>query len=203
MQNFTDDCYASSHQAAVDLQAYENNFAALKSCFSGLTAPSNIVAGMQWYDTTKKVTKRRDYGNAAWHGLMHGDTSQKIWVYRNAAMEGWAIDSVSCTDAVLALKGGTQYYNVNGGTNAGTWTQPGHVLSDVELPASFGPHSHGISSAVTSGTGQFAEGGGYLVAQINTDAAPVTITGGGQSHSHGNTYRPTAAVGTLQYLDLT
>ena len=65
-QNFTDDCYASTHVRATDLQAFENNFAALKSSFSGSSAPSNPVAGMLWYDTSNSIIKVRNTANSAW-----------------------------------------------------------------------------------------------------------------------------------------
>ncbi len=65
-QNFTDDCYASTHVRATDLQAFENNFAALKSSFSGSSAPSNAVAGMLWYDTSTGFLKVRNTDNTTW-----------------------------------------------------------------------------------------------------------------------------------------
>jgi hypothetical protein len=65
-QTYTDDCYASNHQAATDLQAFENNFAALKSAFSGATQPANTVAGMWWLDTTAHILKHRNEANTAW-----------------------------------------------------------------------------------------------------------------------------------------
>lgn len=65
-QNFTDDCYAATHVRATDLQAFENNFAALKSSFSGSSAPSNAVAGMLWYDTSTGFLKVRNTDNTTW-----------------------------------------------------------------------------------------------------------------------------------------
>lgn len=63
-QNFTDDCFASGHAGQTDLQNMENNFAALKSAFSGASAPSNAVEGMGWIDTTNNIFKR--YHDSAW-----------------------------------------------------------------------------------------------------------------------------------------
>ena len=65
-QSWTDDVYASSHVAATDLQNIENNFACLKSCFSGSSAPSNPVAGMLWLDTANHLIKVRNEANNAW-----------------------------------------------------------------------------------------------------------------------------------------
>ena len=208
-----DNTYASGDQITVDMAQIEANFAVLKSGFSGTSAPTNQVVGQQWYDHTKKVTKRRDHDNGAWHGLMHGDVSQKIWVYRNAAMEGWAVDG-GVSDVVLALKGGATY--TTGAALAGTWTQPGCVLDATMIPA----HTHGSSGAHTHTTtvnNTYGEGGALpwiYECGIDGSAAPATVftsssaahehtsVGGGASHNHGTAYRPYAAVGTLQYLDL-
>jgi len=73
-QVFTDDCYAANHTATTDLQAFEDNFAALKSAFSGATEPANTVAGMWWFDTTAKILKVRNEANDAW---------QSVWDFAN------------------------------------------------------------------------------------------------------------------------
>ena len=65
-QTYTDDCYSLSMQATTSLQAFEDNFAALKSAFSGVTAPGNTVAGMWWYDTTAHILRVRNEDNTAW-----------------------------------------------------------------------------------------------------------------------------------------
>lgn len=65
-QTFTEDCFAGGHVAQTDMQNIENNFAALKSCFSGSSAPSNLVAGMWWFDTTDNILKLRNEANDAW-----------------------------------------------------------------------------------------------------------------------------------------
>ena len=76
-----------------DLGNMEKNFAALKSLFSGASQPASMAACHPWFDTSKHVLKVRNDGDSAWYGLMHGDASQKMWIYRNAAMSGWAVDS--------------------------------------------------------------------------------------------------------------
>jgi hypothetical protein len=73
-QTFTDNCYDSTHKATTDLQAFENNFAALKSAFSGATQPGNTVAGMWWFDTTANILKLRNEANNAW---------QSVWDFAN------------------------------------------------------------------------------------------------------------------------
>ena len=65
-QDWTDDVYAGGHTAQTDLQNIENNFAAIKSAFSGVAAPADTVAGMWWYDTTTHILKIRNELNSAW-----------------------------------------------------------------------------------------------------------------------------------------
>jgi hypothetical protein len=196
-QTYTINCFDGSDVWNIDLQAMENNFEALRTHFSGVAQPANAIAGMTWYDTVKKVTKRRDSNNNAWHGLMHGDVNTKIWMYKNTALEGWAIDA-SVVDVVLALKGGALAYNANGGTQAGAWITAvdGHVLTTLEMPA------HGHPNVYGYGGGDFSRLGGEGDPPLSMDGATGS-TGGGGSHSHAITaFRPAAAIGTLQYLDI-
>ena len=65
-QTFNDAVPASTRNALEDLNAIRNNFAALKSCFSGPSSPPNPVAGMWWYDTTANILKLRNEANNAW-----------------------------------------------------------------------------------------------------------------------------------------
>jgi len=65
-QTYTADVFGAAHVAQTDLQNMEDNFAALKSAFSGAGAPSNTVAGMWWVDTTAHILKHRDEANGAW-----------------------------------------------------------------------------------------------------------------------------------------
>lgn len=65
-QDWTDDCFASGHAAQEDLQNIEDNFACLKSLFSGASAPSSPVAGLLWLDTTNHLLMVRNEANDAW-----------------------------------------------------------------------------------------------------------------------------------------
>lgn len=216
-QDWNNNTYLSSDQITVNMQDIEDNFACLKSMFSGTSAPSDPVAGMTWFYTTNKIPKIRNNANDAWLGIMQGDASHKIWVYRNTAPDGWVVDS-AVTDVILAIKGGAQAYNVSGGGLAGSWTWPSFTLSAAELP----PHTHGAAAnhqhalrqqkwgssgganvclAITA-----VDGSGYedLYTYVWPDGGHThTSVGGGDPHTHGGIYfRPYAAVGTLQYLNL-
>jgi hypothetical protein len=207
-QDWVSNLYTTATEADTTLSNMELMFATLKSVFSGATAPANQVAGQTWFDTTKKVLKNRNQGDTAWIGLMHGDTSQKIWVYRNSAMDGWAVDS-SVSDKVLALKGGTTY--TAGAATAGSWTISGldhthshnHQWYNYNAGTAHQSYDSGGSlTAITKNTqandavAANAEDAQKLGSDFYTDT---DATSGG---THDGAWRAAAAVGTLQYLDL-
>jgi len=227
-QTWTDDVYASGHVGQTDLQNMENNFACLKSAFSGTTSPASPVDGTIWKDTTKKLLKI--YNGSSWIGIMHGDTSQKLWVYRNAAMDGWAIDATP-SDKVLAFKGGSTY--TTGGAVAGSWifsgvTAQSHTHTGVShnhnwYNSSSDPNSNdqtynssgvGINfvkygkntsgwTAMAAYLSSDANWPGYAPGDSYTSNAGSGATGASGSLSvSGSTWRPAASVGTLQYLDI-
>lgn len=216
-QTWTDNVYQSDHVYSTDLQNMENNFAALKSMFSGTSAPSSPIAGMPWFDTTQKVQKQRNAGNAAWVGLMHGDVSEKRLVYRSAAMDGYARDS-SVTDRVIALQGGSVY--TTAGSGQGSWTISG--LAKDAHTHSMGSHTHTLASGTLISTTCLYErnvtvGGTFLTVTASsggsltryrltpTTAGPSEANTGAQSDggvTHTPAWRPLAAVCLLVYLDL-
>jgi hypothetical protein len=66
----------------------------------------------------------------------------KMVFYQNSAPSSWTIDA-TVADAVIAIKGGSNAYNVNGGQLAGTWTQANHTHSFSDS-VSFS-HSHAVT----------------------------------------------------------
>lgn len=65
-QDWTDNIPSASNQWASDLEDMEANFEAIKSLFSGTSAPSNPVAYMPWGDTTNHIFKLRNEANSSW-----------------------------------------------------------------------------------------------------------------------------------------
>jgi hypothetical protein len=222
-QDYTADCYAAGHVGQTDLSNMEKNHECHRSSFSGLTGPANPLAGQDWYDTTKKIRRFRDYGNANWLCLLPGDANQKIWIYRNDTVEGMVVDS-SLTDRVIAIKGGSQAYDVNGGNVAGTWTQEQHAhagpnhnhkwyldkgdaataktynSAGSEINVSRGNYSSGNYIPCNNGaTGTERLKGAGALDPLYTEKAGTGSTGQGGTP---NTWRPAAAVGTLQRPDI-
>jgi hypothetical protein len=203
-QNFTGDWYAQSANAHAAFGNAENNDNCLKSNFSGGSAPSNAVAGMPWYHSTKGL-RIRNAGNAAWLKALQGDAATKIPMYRNDTMEGWLIDA-SVTDKVVAIKGGTAAYNVPGGNVNGSWTITGLAAGNDDAD-----HAHATPEYAHSVTlinvGEPIFEGGYITVVNGVSNHAASGTGGRSAyHQHPITHdgwtRPLAAVCTLQYPDL-
>jgi len=203
-QTWTTDCFAGTHDGMTDLQNMENNFAALKSSFSGLSAPSSPVAFQLWGDLSDYVLKFRNADDNDWFGIFPADANQKMWFYRNSAMDGWVVDS-GVSDKVLGVKGGATY--ITGGID----TQGNYALTAVS-------HIHQILDI--SGSVQYTyntSGSQIAVAGYSGSGTPDFV---GIDPTHvayqeyfneaytsgciwtGDEWRPYAAVGTLQYMDL-
>ena len=225
-QTYTANCYQSDHVAVTDMANIEANFATLRSSNSGAAAPSNTEAGLQWWDTVNNRLKIRNDANTAWLGVLQGDVSFKIWVYRNNTCDGWTIDA-AVADRVLALKGAGGLYNANGGTVAGeTWA---NLKAHTHVSPTHG-HSHNHQIYSTTGAGDhhsyYNAAGAATVFPLSSWSADQQM---GVAHEAGdrkmndNMYttfvsgsavpgstggqstadvRPQAALGTLQYPDL-
>ena len=215
-QTWTDDSYAAGHVGQTDLQNMENNFAAIKSMFSGASQPSNVVEGMHWFDTAKLVQKI--YLDGEWRGLFHGDVSEKRIVYRSSEMDGYARDS-GVTDKVISLKGGSVY--TTGGSGQGSWTISGlakdahthtiahtHTLVQNTQISTAAVHSKNVANTAVGGIMSTYEstGGSTTINRVEaTTNASSAANSGAQSAAgvtHTPAWRPLAAVCILVYLDL-
>lgn len=195
--------YASTphpdNQYDTDLNNVRAMFETLRTSFSGSSAPSNASEGMLWRDTNKAVWKAR--AASAWRGLMHGDVNQKIYVYRNNALEGWVIDT-AVADTVLAFKGGSTY--ANGGALAGSWAISGLTAATghTHSISSDGAHSHTAGQTVSSGGLDFGDSRAVNSAGSHAHGGSTGAAGASTPVSSSAEWRPRAAVGTLQRLDV-
>lgn len=156
--------------------------------------------------------------------LMLGDGDTIAWFYVNVAPPGWLAYG-DVTDAVLAVAGGEDDYNVDGGNAVGAWEISGLTNAEADN------HTHTLSSHThTLATDSTAPGADMYGRKIVTDGTylseytfdgnaatgiPKIVTGGpseassGASGSHGHAishdagWRPSAAVGKLYQLDVT
>lgn len=100
-------------------------------------------------------------------GLQSFPSGTKMWFYQNTAPTGWTIDATPA-DALLAVKGGTAAFNVNGGTQAGIWVQPNHYHSINDVAAhghtinahthTIATHDHSFSGVTGANNGNYAYG---------------------------------------------
>lgn len=103
-QNFTDDVFDPNHDGQTDLQNIENNFAALKSQFSGLTAPPNPIAGLPWVDLTRHMLCIRNEANSAWLDIFNLATGTPAGQSTNAdTVDGIHASTTAVANKLLAL----------------------------------------------------------------------------------------------------
>ena len=63
-QSYSSNCFSTANVIETDMQNVENNFDALRSLFSGSSAPTSPDAGQLWYDTGSSMVKIRY--NSSW-----------------------------------------------------------------------------------------------------------------------------------------
>jgi hypothetical protein len=142
-------------------------------------------------------------------------------MYRNDTDEGWTIDASAPTDRVLAVKGGAAAYNVDGGNTAGSWTITGLSGSAANDSHNHKWHEHneispsgndtsfnssGSSNALPSGQNKTSGIGVTAIAGATSALADQWTNNDTHGHtitvSHDGTDRLAAAIGTMQYPDL-
>jgi len=116
-------------------------------------------------------------------------SGRQLWIYASIAPTGWSIAAI--TDAGLAVKGGSEAWDVSGGNVAGSHTGPDHTLIVDEMPA----HTHVVSSY----KGNIIEGSNLGNTSRSSDLYNKTSTsvGGDGAHNHGATFRARSAVGII------
>lgn len=222
-QNYDEDCYGPTHVAQADLQKMKDNFECLRTTFSGSTTPP-LAEGLLWLDTATNILRIQKAGTTGWLGILTGDADQKIWIYRNNTLPGWVIDD-TVVDKVLALRGGE--YGPVGGVVAGTWTQPPHqhhfIVAKIWVDHNHAftivvgtfSHSHtvdiDIPFLVSTDTAEAAALDTYTTSQYDSPVytnntanwvPPADYEGITEPSATLPTWRPAAAVGTMQYIDV-
>jgi microcystin-dependent protein len=184
--NFTDNCFAGTADVQTNMQQIENNFAALKSSFSSATEPSDLVAGMFWYDTNLNILKLRDEANSAW---------QNIWDFGNNVPMGSAINTGTAIfdtslyrplDSVLLATGTTPQNVASYGGNAsnkkafnytilGVPYVKGPTVVGTAFPTSFTIQNNTwgiyVVSIAADGTITLTPGAGNYTSTYTTEAA--------------------------------
>jgi len=74
-------------------------------------------------------------------------TGRALWFYENTAPTGWTTQAGTIDDQLIAVKGGSQEYNVSGGTyNKGSWTADTHTHTMSSHVHTMSSHTHTMSS---------------------------------------------------------
>lgn len=120
----------------------------------------------------------------------------RLWFHQNTAPSGWQIVP-GLGDRLLAVAGGTTYST--GGTAAGTWQQPGAELTINQIPNH--THHFWFGSDQSNEKSVYAHGARNQRPRqqitLGVDGSNRPLNGTGESHNHGNTYRPLANVGII------
>ena len=160
--------------------------------------------------------------------IMTGDSNTILWMYLNTAPPGWKVVS-GVSDVNLAVAGGADAYNVDGGNVAGesyanlkahthstpAHTHPAHKHKIIEMHTNLADEvydSGGSQVDVSSRPPPNAKHFVILDDNINFKAVnadiysqPVASTSGGSGTSGAQStadVRPAAALGTMQYMDI-
>jgi hypothetical protein len=110
-----------------------------------------------------------------WRGVIAFDDQTeaditRIWVYASAAEEGFTEDT-NCADSVLALEGGAQAYNAQGGGGSpvGQWTI-NDIVSHASHIHTMGTHLHQVFDISTgSSSDKLYNASGVLTSIANAD----------------------------------
>jgi hypothetical protein len=166
-QDYTDDCFDPGHAAQTDMANIEKNFAALKSCFSGPSQPTDIVPGMLWFDTSDHMLRIRNEANTGWQYVWNvGDAkpfianlSKEITL---AMMAASAEDPVPGTAGLRSLGTGSQQACAGNDSRLSNDRTPiTSSVSQSKLKTTTASTSVNINNPNTSGETGVLPGGEY------------------------------------------
>ena len=133
---------AASHEGLADITAIRTNFNALRNCEASATEPSNLVAGMLWYDTATLALKLRKA--ASWEGMPFLPGTVMVF-FQAAAPVGWT-QNTSHNDKMLRVVSGA------GGGSGGNVSAISHTHTGPSHTHTGPSHTHDM----VGGTGTVA-----------------------------------------------
>ena len=172
-QSYSSNCFSTANVIETDMQNIENNFDALRSMFSGSSAPTSPDNGQLWYDTGSSVIKLRY--NSSWINVF------------NCSTQGVVINTGAITSAHIStgavdanrLASGAALGNIGSSGITGSYIGGGQI-AQVHLKTTYGEVS-GLTGNYTLPGGQYgfypqlkAFGDGYSVTAHISDGATST-----------------------------
>ena len=201
-QTYTDNCFTTTGVVQTQMGQVEENFAALKSAFSGATTPANTVAGMWWFDTTANILKLRNEANSAWLSVWDFANNKPIVTNNISADFGAALKDPAAGTAGLRTLGTTAVKACAGNDarlsdtripmdSTVTYTKMGNILAgDVYLGGSL--------AEVSTTSGAYAKVKTLYVGHKGTYRIKFEIKRSTTGTAYGRIYRNGSAVGTVQ-----
>lgn len=198
-QDFTDDCYGSDHVVQTDMANIEKNFAALKSTFSGAAAPSNLVAGMWWFDTTANILKLRNEANNAWQSVWDFANNKPIVTNNVSADFGAALKDPAVDTAGLRTIGTGALQAMAG--NAAMTPDDGTVTGIKLLPYTVGDYVE-CSNTGSATSMSYAKAIEIKLFRSGTIRTVMRSTNNPSGTDYGRIYRNGVALGAANVLTM-
>jgi len=212
---WNDNIPAMGDQISADIPDIEENMGHMRSSFerifetwsltTGGNATSKFDSAVGFYDGTYNYEFPTN-GVGADSVIMLGDSDTVVWMYLNTAPPGWKALATGA-DTVLAVAGGTEDYNVDGGNpdSSATWTIAGHLHqwykyngddTDAQSYDSNGDAEYFSKVATTAGSVRLVEITDTTgKSGLNHDAYTTSAS------ASDDAWRPSASVGKLFQLD--
>ena len=134
-QSYSSNCFSTANVIETDMQNIENNFDALRSMFSGSSAPTSPDNGQLWYDTGSSMIKLRY--NSSWVNVFN---CSKGIVINTGAITSAHI-ATSAVDA-NRLASGAALGNIGSSGITGGYIAGGQI-AQVHLKTTYGEVSGG------------------------------------------------------------
>ena len=126
---------------------------------------------------------------------VRADKDFKIWLHRNDAAPGFVVDS-SVSDKVLAIKGGSDAYDVNGGNTGGDFDHNHQWLNWIADGSNTQSYDSSGGDKILNGEGPTSGAISHLILS-SANGSDIQVSDQWTSAPVANK-RPAAAVGTLQ-----
>ncbi len=203
-QTYTDNCFATGHAVQTDMQNIEDNFAALKSSFSGNADPADLIAGMWWLDTNNDILKIRNEANNAW--LSVWDFANNKPVITNLSNEITnAMCAAALKDPIAATAGlrtlGTTAQKAAAGNDSRFETVSDGYVTNAKLSglvAGDAPVAQADAEKTKTNQPAYSKIKEIQIGQAGTYRIKFDLKSGGAYTAYGRVYKNGVAVGSIQ-----